>query len=81
MNRYEGLENDVSWIRYNRVRDYVVEKLTDDDSKLDLHYLSFLLELIKEHRKTLDEIKEFRNGRQTEDSDTEVRRSNNTCNC
>lgn len=62
--RYEGLENDVTYMRYVEMRDRVINTLMDDDTELDPQYLSILIQILKNTRNTLDEIKEYRDGRE-----------------
>lgn len=82
MERFKGLENDILYIRYNEFRRIFIEKLNNDEEDLDVEYLIFLLLLMRDSRNTADKIKEMKeHGRETENSDTEIGRSNNTSDC
>lgn len=71
--RFDGLENDITYTKYNMIRKYVVNCLNDDEKDLDVRYLSIMLDILQNSRETLDKIKEYRDGRtETEDSNTET---------
>jgi hypothetical protein len=73
MNRFEGLERDVTYISYCTLRNKIIDILKDDDSVLEVDYLSVLLYLLEDKRSILDMIKRGKeNGRKAEDSNTET---------
>ena len=81
MSRFEGLENDVTYIAYDELRNKIIKKLMNDDCELDTHLMSIWIYMLQMDRMKLKKIKEFKDGRETEDSNTEIGRSNNTCDC
>ena len=80
--RFEGLEKDYTYLKYKMMRRYIINCLNDDETDLDVQYLSLLIDVLQRDRMMLDKIKENKDGRtEVQDSDTEVGRSNNTCDC
>lgn len=73
MNRFEGLENDVTYISYCTLRDRIINILMDDNSSIDVDYIYVLLHLLDNKRTILDMIKRGKEyGREAEDSNTET---------
>lgn len=80
--RFDGLENDITYLKYKEIRKYIIERLNDDDTELDVQYLYILIQVLKDSRDKLDKIKENKYGRtEIQDSNTEVGRCDNTCDC
>lgn len=59
--RFDGLERDVTYHKYIELRQRVIEQLLDDDSDLDT--VRIYIDVLKNTREMLDEIKEYNNGR------------------
>ena len=81
MERWKGLENDITYLDYVDTRERIINILNDDNSHIDTMYISVLVDILSNTRRTLDKIKEYRDGRETENSDTETGRSNDTSDC
>ena len=63
MKRFEGLENDYSYKEYEKMRQRIIDTLNDDDSEIDVEYLTILLQIIKGKRTVLDKVKEYYDGK------------------
>jgi hypothetical protein len=73
MNRFEGLERDVTYLSYCKLKDKIIDIVKNDDSELDVDYIKVLLYLLKNDRLTLDAIKkEKENGREDKDDHTKT---------
>ena len=78
--RYAGLENDYSYLEYNKMRERIVNVLNNDDSEIDISSLTIMLHIIKGKRVVLDKIKEYYDG-ENRNINSEIREGNYTCNC
>ena len=62
MNRFSGLENDISYLEYVEFKKRIINLIDNDDKDLDSKYISMMVDILQDRKKTLDKIKEYRDG-------------------
>ena len=75
MNRFSGLENDISYLEYVEFKKRIINLINNDDKDLDSKYISMMVDVLQDRKKTLDKIKEYRDG-ESRNIITEVGESN-----
>ena len=73
MSKFEGLENDITYLRYNNLKQSIKDSLDNDE--VNFVYIKGLVGALELTKKELDFVKEYRNGKDR-NINTEVRESN-----